>query len=133
MTNEQAQKVARRWADHLRKGATFSTLTPRERQDPANRPAMMAELIATMARPMVPPEQANAFEQALFQLITDKERPITYLYVDYHPDNTLARALQQAGISSLSDVLPWKSQTEVEGSTGRVRAKQGMGGAVLEL
>ena len=97
------------WGERLRV-PTFNTLSPRERNDPGSRGAAFAEILATTHAGTKDDKQVNAFKTALREELEDKSfEPWMGLFVDYHPDQALAHALEKAGLEVGMMTLPWKS------------------------
>ena len=86
--------------------------------------AMLASLLN--AGTPVTVAQADAFELALVEILMEDVQtyPRFSLYVDYGPDETLATAARNAGITS-TRCFPWKTSMHI--SEDRVEVSEGYG------
>lgn len=107
LTERQMDIAIEWWADRVCK-PKFDGLTEQERQDPANDAYKFAEGLALLLVEPVTDEQRERFKNALREEMQSSEflsNPV--LRIDYHPNQVLAKAAEQAGISENN--FPWKT------------------------
>jgi hypothetical protein len=109
ITEENAKKAAKWWADILRNGAKMD--------------------IAKKERKQLPPEKIDAFEKSLTELILEKNPAC--LSFEFAPDVKLYEAAERVGVE-LDDVgLPWITNMFFE--KGLVKVRRGYGAALEVL
>ncbi len=125
---ESIKKTAKFWSQFLRK-------TPR--MDAGDtRINMIAEAIQTFSeKPSVSEESIRVFESCIEKIISEnlKEDPegIFIIDVDYHPDETLRRALKESEINIGFMGLPWKTMSWT--TKDSVQVRQGYGAEITTL
>lgn len=123
LSQQQIRTAAKWWADRLRQ-PKFSTLSQAERD--TNPRGAMAEIAAEMFHKDPGADSAARFEEALITRI-EQSAHVEYrgLHVDYQPDAVLSDALEDAGLTSNINTLPWK--TDMHFAAGSVRVSYGCG------
>jgi hypothetical protein len=126
ITEEVARKAAEWWADRVC-APQFNGLSAKERAAGGNAGYELAEVMASMlAGPVTASSRATFIEILTMRIL--KDQPCG-LWVDYHPDNILARVGEMTGIPS--DNWPWK--TGVSFRDGGAWVKEGYGDAGHQL
>lgn len=127
LTPEQIEAAAQWWADRLT-SCRHSGLSTEERRRPENSGYQFAEMLMTIARPIVTDDQAALFKASLVTQIGALQ-PYA-LGVDYNPCRELAAALDAAGIPNCS-TLPIKTTMWLTG--GKVEVRYGYGAPVVSI
>jgi len=134
-TEEQIKAIVNWWGRQLF-DPKFDNLNKQEKKNPANRPNIMAGMMAKMAADAHPVsgDQVELFKQALaarLRSLGDQPEYNFSCHVDYGPDDFLAKALEAAGLDTDSR-LPWKSYTQIR-EDGSVVGRLSYGGEVQLL
>jgi hypothetical protein len=118
MNKQIAQVAAKWWADHLRHGSSM------DNGDDSETGAMtmiMATLLNRESLAKRKPQDADNFETALVDVLTEKETRHTFcMGVDYDPDYTLCQAADKAGIKLGMGDMPWKTLMWIDTNTIKV-------------
>ena len=118
MKTETARKAAHWWAQFLE-----SPVMPDngDRSELGFMTSGLASILQDKERSKLPPDAAQKFEDALFDLLIDRDGWNCF-GVDYGPDYILQQAATRAGFALGMTVLPWKTTMWIEGDKVTVRA-----------
>jgi len=130
MKRETAKRAAHWWADRLRGESKL------DNGDSSETGAMvwaMATMLQQAEKDNRAPEQIDAFEDALTDVLIENEPRIQFsgFGVDYHPDWILSKAAERAGVDLGMASLPWKTYMHIKGDS--VRVAEGYGASAVEL
>ena len=108
MNRETAMKAAKWWADYLRKPLVHHS---NGETDNANAMAsLLADIQSVKSRPT--DAAVDKFESILADKILSDGHNHLYFGCDYHPDEILMSAADEAGINPMS--FPWKVRMHID-------------------
>jgi len=127
MDEKTAKRAAKWWADFLRRPV------PPDNGDRSEIGIMtlgLGSMLQDTLMAKFPADGADKFEAALVSILTEIDRPMVTLDVDYHPDYTLNQAAERAGVD-VDWLLPLKSVMWISGD--EIRVAQGYGSPIVVL
>jgi hypothetical protein len=131
LTEAQIEAAVGWWSGKLRGPVKHSMMTDEARRDPANRPAVLAEVTAGMRRPQISEGQILLFSENLRAALQAVDHARWFMFgVDYDPEIILQDALDAAEIRHWA-TLPWKTWMSFEG--GGVQVSEGYGAPRVDV
>ena len=127
MKRSTAEKAAKWWANHLRKDALL------DHGDTTPTGAMtigMAAMLQATEKKGQTPEQIDAFEKSLAQILAKKDGYV-HLGVDYNPGYLLVEAAEKAELNLGMTTLPWKTGMWIDNDT--IKVSLGYGAEGIEI